>query len=462
MTRTVSLPQITARLRGALAGAGLRYFANLLTSVRLALPLPAGPAPLTATTGQLVALLATLAILTAIHDLLVVGMPAVFSAWGLLSWATMSYFWLATLAVIVIIDRGDGAYLRIAVAMAGVLVFQFIVWALAERISDRFEIAAFDTHYLVIWSAFLAWEVLVFARVLLRTVRVRRRLAAAYTALYGLAVYATLNLLPHNSLFVEPWEPTTTALPDIEATYYAQANLLGQSLYELSPQRPGTVDLYFIGFAAYARQDVFQREIEQARAIFEQRFDATGRAVSLINNPRTLRTVPLANRHNLARSVAGIAERIDKSEDIVVLFLSSHGDDDATISVDLRGFGLNDLSAGDIREILDESGIEWRVIIVSACYSGSFIEQLAGPRTLVLTAAAADRASFGCAHENDWTYFGEALFAYALKRSASLVGAFELAVERISQREAEEGKTASLPQMSLGAEMAEYLRANSL
>ena len=458
MTRTVSLPQIAARIRGT----GLRYLANLLTSARLSLPLPAGPAPLTATTGQLVALLATLAILAAIHDLLIAGLPAMFSAWGLLSWAAMSYFWLATLAVIVVIDRGDGAYLRIAVAMAGVLVFQFIVWALAERISDGFGIAAFDTHYLAIWCAFLVWEVLVFARVLVRTVRVRPRAAAAYTALYGLAVYATLTLLPHNSLFVEPWEPTATAMPDIEATYYAQPNLLGQSLYELSPQRPGIVDLYFIGFAAYARQDVFQREIEQARLIFEQRFDATGRAVSLINNPRTLQTVPMANRHNLERSVAGIAERIDKSEDIVVLFLSSHGDDDATISVDLGGFGLNDLSAGDIREILDEYGIEWRVIIVSACYSGSFIEQLAGPRTLVLTAAAADRSSFGCAHENDWTYFGEALFAYALKRSPSLVGAFELAVERITKREAEEGKTASLPQISLGAEMADYLRANSL
>ena len=79
-----------------------------------------------------------------------------------------------------------------------------------------------------------------------------------------------------------------------------------------------------------------------------------------------------------------------------------------------------------------------------------------------MTAAAADRSSFGCAHENEWTYFGEALFDYALKRSASFVEAFELAVERIAKREAEEGKTASLPQLSLGAEIADYLKANSL
>lgn len=462
MTRIISLPRSATRVRRALGGAGTRYCGNLLTSARLSLPVPAGSASLTATTGQLIALLTTLGILAALDDLVATGIPATFSVWGLLSWATMSYFWLATLAVIVVIDRGESAYLRIAVAMAGVLVFQYVVWAALKHISDSFRIAAFDAHYLSIWFGFLAWEVLVFARILVRTARIRSRAAGAYSALYGLVVYATLTLLPHNGLFVEPWEPATTTFPDVEATYYAQSNLLGQSLYELSPQRPGTVDLYFVGFAAYASQDVFQREIEQAKVIFEQRFDAIGRAVSLINNPRTLQTVPLANRHNLERTVAGIAERIDKSEDIVVLFLSSHGDDDATISVELNGFGLNDLSASDIRDILDTHGIEWRVVIVSACYSGSFIEQLASPRTLVLTAAAADRSSFGCAHENEWTYFGEALFAYALKRSTSLVEAFELAAERIGQREAEEGKTASLPQISLGAEIREYLKTNSL
>lgn len=462
MTRIISFPQIAERLRGAVAAAGTRYVRNLLAGARLSLPLPAGPDRLTATTGQLVALIATLGMLAALDDLFAVGIPAEFSPWGLLSWAAMSYFWLATLAVIVVIDRAESAYLRIAVAMASVLAFQFVVWSLTKRFSDAFAIGAFATHYLAIWSGFLAWEVLVFTRVLVRTVRVRARAAAAYSALYGLAVYATLTLLPHSGLFVEPWEPAAYEQADVEATYYAQPNLLGQSLYELSPQRPGTVDLYFVGFAAYARQNVFQREIEQATAIFERHFDAIGRTVSLINNPQTLQTVPLANRHNLDRTIAGLAQRIDKSEDIVVLFLSSHGDDDATISVDLRGFGLNDLSATAIREILDTHGIEWRVIIVSACYSGSFIETLATPRTLVMTAAAADRSSFGCAHENEWTYFGEALFDYALKRSASLVEAFGLAAERIANREAEEGKTASLPQISLGAEIAAYLKANSL
>jgi hypothetical protein len=271
-----------------------------------------------------------------------------------------------------------------------------------------------------------------------------------------------LSVLPSAPFFVEPWQPSKRATFDIEKAYYAQPQLLGQSLYALSPQRPDTVDLYFIGFAAYAHQDVFQREIEQATVIVEQQFDAIGRTLTLINNARTLNSVPLANAHNLDTAVRGIAERIDREQDVLAIFLSSHGDDDATIAVQFGGFRFNDISAKDVREILDRHAIKWRIVIVSACFSGSFIDTLASPETLIVTAAAADRSSFGCSHENDWTYFGEAYFAHALKKTASFVDAFGLATTRISKRESREHKKPSLPQMSLGTEIARYLRENNL
>jgi hypothetical protein len=312
------------------------------------------------------------------------------------------------------------------------------------------------------WIAFFAWEVVVFARILFAVGEMRLRSLPIYAAFYGCAVYGALTALPHNPVFVEPWIPSTSERPDVEAIYYAQPNLIGQSLYALSPQRPGTVDAYFVGFAAYSDQDVFKREIEQATVIFEQRFDAIGRTLPLINHLNTVQTVPLANRHNLDRAIQGLAQRIDRSEDIVVLFLSSHGDEDATISVELGDFGFNDLSAREVREILDKHGIEWRVVIVSACYSGSFIEALASPRTLVITAAASDRSSFGCSHDNEWTYFGEAYFGHALSEASGFVEAFDIAAERITQRESEEGKKPSMPQISVGEEIGEYLRAVAL
>ena len=54
------------------------------------------------------------------------------------------------------------------------------------------------------------------------------------------------------------------------------------------------------------------------------------------------------------------------------------------------------------------------VIVISACYSGGFIDALKDERTLVMTAARADRTSFGCSDDSDFTYFGRALFAEAL------------------------------------------------
>src|ERR687897_3204640 len=68
-----------------------------------------------------------------------------------------------------------------------------------------------------------------------------------------------------------------------------------------------------------------------------------------------------------------------------------------------------------LRRMLDASVAKYRVVIISACYSGVFVPALADSRTLVITAAAADRPSFGCEDGATWTYFGEAFFNRALR-----------------------------------------------
>ena len=445
------------------AGTAVRRLrTNLGSALRLCLPWPVRDCRIDATLGQLIWLVALLWLVAALDDVAAAGLPAEFSVWGFVAFAAAGYVWLAGLAFVVLLGRGIHGYLGLAVAMAGVLVWQLLAWSLLAHGATAFAAAAYERYYAVIWTTFVAWEIAVFARVVVRVYGARLRTTVAYAALYGGIVYATLTVLPHTPMFVEPWAPATERRPDVEATYYAQPNLLAQSLYALAPQRPGVADVYFIGVAAYADQDVFRREIEQATAIVEERFDAAGRTINLVNHTDTLNTVPLANRHNLDRVVRGLAERIDPQEDVVVVFLSSHGDDDATIAVDLGGFGMNDIAAADVREILERHGIGWRIVIVSACYSGSFIDALASPRTLVMTAAAKDRASFGCSHENEWTYFGEAYFAKALTQTNSFVDAFDIARERIGERESAEGKTASLPQRSLGADIARHLAAHGL
>jgi hypothetical protein len=99
------------------------------------------------------------------------------------------------------------------------------------------------------------------------------------------------------------------------------------------------------------------------------------------------------------------------------------------------------------------------VIILSACYAGGFIESLRDPQTIVITAAAADRTSFGCSNDRDLTYFGEAFYRDALPGARSLRDAFETAKAAIAARERVEHVTPSNPQAYFGAQMEAKLAA---
>ena len=196
------------------------------------------------------------------------------------------------------------------------------------------------------------------------------------------------------------------------------------------------------------------KEVLSVRALFDTRFDTQGRSVALINNLKTVDFLPLANQHNLAEALKAVAGRMNTEEDVLFLFLTSHGSEDHRLSTDFWPFGLNDLSAERLDGMLDASGIKWRVVVVSACYSGGFIEPLQDEHSLILTASRADRNSFGCAHLNDFTYFGQAYFDEQLRRQTSFVAAFHDAAEAIAAREQDEGLTPSEPQIFLGQAMA--------
>ena len=87
------------------------------------------------------------------------------------------------------------------------------------------------------------------------------------------------------------------------------------------------------------------------------------------------------------------------------------------------------------------------MVVISACFSGGFLPDLKNERTLVITAARADRVSFGCSEDNDFTYFGKALFAEALNETDDLERAFERAKELVADREKTDGFEPSEPQI---------------
>jgi hypothetical protein len=225
----------------------------------------------------------------------------------------------------------------------------------------------------------------------------------------------------------------------------------------LQRQRPGITDLYFVGFAGYAYEDVFLREVQLSKRLFDDRFDTRGRSVALVNSLQTVNSLPLANVHNLHRLLRHVGSVIDRDEDIVFLFLTSHGATDR-LAVEFGPLGLTDLGSSALKPMLDDAGIKWRIIVISACYSGGFIDALKTDYSLIITASREDRASFGCGSENDMTYFGKAFFDEQLRHSHSYVGAFKKAAAVIAAREQNRGLVPSEPQIYVGQAMQAKIR----
>jgi hypothetical protein len=236
-----------------------------------------------------------------------------------------------------------------------------------------------------------------------------------------------------------------------EEALYKQPELLRAQFDQLKPSRQGVTDVYLVAIAGYGAQDVFMHEVESVAKLFRERFDADGRIVTLVNNPKTALTYPLATQTSLDATLKEVAAKMDRDEDVLVLYLTSHGSKDHKFSLQLGSVELKDLTPESVRQALDASGIRNRVVIISACYAGGFVPALKDDNTLVIAAAAPDKVSFGCSNENEWTYFGKAYFDEALRGTTSFTRAFETAKPAIEQRERKDGFDPSNPMMAEGS-----------
>ncbi len=258
-------------------------------------------------------------------------------------------------------------------------------------------------------------------------------------------------------ILVLPWSYVPDGHANQEASghvnqeaLYVNAELLERQLGRLLPERPGIEDLYFVGAALYARQDVFMKEVKVIADLFKERFDADGRALLLINNPKTAKEVPVASATSLRRALSHVGKRMNPEEDALFLYLTSHGSKSHKLSVDLGSVRLADIDPPVLKKILDESGIKWRVVVVSACYSGGFIQPLKNQYTMIATAADAKRASFGCSKDSDFTYLAKAYFDEELRKDFSFIEAFKRAQKTIRDRELGQAYTPSNPQLFVG------------
>jgi len=207
-----------------------------------------------------------------------------------------------------------------------------------------------------------------------------------------------------------------------------------------------------VSFGLFGDQSVFRSEATGAAQIVASRF-GKGPVDVKFNSKKG----GDATTDALAKSLQAAAKGINAEDDILFVILTSHG---ARAGLAVKaGRLMQVLTPPNLADMLARTGVRHKVVIISACYSGVFIPHLAGPDTLVITAADADHPSFGCQDKAKWTYFGDAFFNVALRKAKSLKDAFALARELVLKRELREHFVPSNPQMAGGENVQPLLVA---
>ncbi len=163
-------------------------------------------------------------------------------------------------------------------------------------------------------------------------------------------------------------------LPDpLEIGILAQGRLLDAALAAVPASTPA-VELYTLVLAGDGKQSVFLREADYVSNMLATRFGARGQ-IRLVNHRDHIADRPLATRESLRRAVQTLAERTGP-EDLVFIYMTSHGTHEHELVLDQPRMELADLPADELAAVLAPLKNRDKVIVISACYSGGFIRRL--------------------------------------------------------------------------------------
>ena len=230
---------------------------------------------------------------------------------------------------------------------------------------------------------------------------------------------------------------------------------LTRSLDALQPQRPGTIDAYVVTIALDS-DPVFAREAREAGRVLSRRYDGAGRTLVLAGPDGARDDLARGSIESLLVGLAHIAEVMDTDEDVLVLYTTSHGNKlGLAYHYEDTGYGI--LSPERLKTAMESLGIERRILVISACFSGVFVPALASADTAILTAAASERNSFGCEPQNDWTFYGDAMINRAMREPQPLSEVARSANRTVAGWETQRRLLASLPQTAFGSNVAAWL-----
>jgi Peptidase C13 family len=240
-----------------------------------------------------------------------------------------------------------------------------------------------------------------------------------------------------------------------------QGRQLEAQLQQLQATSNQQTNYYFLGLGLSSAQDVFLHDVESARDLFDKQRGTAGRSLVLMNQASSSQRYSYADMANVRRALQGIAAKMHRENDVLVLFVSSHGTaaNGGSLEMSIPGLPSTLITGGQLRRALDDAGIKRRAIVISACHSASLIGALQTPYSAIYTAARADRASFGCSFSSLHTYFSEAWLFEGMAKGLSLPKAFAQAQLAVAKREKENllqsVNPPSEPQASIGAGVAQ-------
>ncbi len=258
----------------------------------------------------------------------------------------------------------------------------------------------------------------------------------------------------------EEYVPEEPPAPLTEKILAEDRQRLHNQIESLEPERPDETDAYFLAVGGDGTESVFKRDIQVARTGLQAQFDVENRAIMLLNH-RDYETFPLATRPSIATALQALDEQMNPEEDLLVIHLVSHGKQNGQLLLQQPGVELPDLSPEDFAEMLEPLNARRKLLVVSACYSGQWINELKDSNTLIMTSAREDRTSFGCGDDSEMTWFTKAVYQSVGLSFTDPEAMFEQVKEQIRSWEEEIGMEEehwSYPQSHLGESLREWIR----
>jgi len=360
-------------------------------------------------------------------------------------------------ALIAALRRGRDVYLALPIVILASFPAIQIVHVLPSLPGAAARVSDFTRN--VFEYAILAWMLAVAARAVYLCGDPQRSHRRAFAAVGGFILVAPLWFAPLTGP-LDPWWREFDAVqngpdamsPASEPVLAAQDFIMDRALDDLEDERPGISDLYFVGFAPDARRPGFVADVVAAQRTMDERWHTKGRSVVLVNSPLTVAERPFATITNLREVLLQIGDLIDADDDVVMVYLTGSSTRNHALAAVNPPLELVGLSPQGLKQLLDAAGIRWRIVVVSTCYAGAWVDALQDDETAVIASSGSDVRGSDCGGGVAASSFGEAFFTEAMRRNDDLALAFDAARKGLARSHAPE------PVMSIGPSIAEHLK----